>query len=250
MAFPEHLALIDRNAERVVPDEASLCEWCAGYLRAHRERLAEDLAIIERELPSGRLLEIGSVPPLLTAALKESGREAVGVDIAPARFAGCIGELGLDVRACDIERDTLPFGDGEFTGVIFNEVFEHLRIDLIHTMGELARVTKPGGRMVLTTPNMRSARGMIALLVRGRSAFLCPDVHEQYNKLRTIGHMGHVREYTERDVTDLCARAGFSHAKTIWRRGARESVLERAVCAIAAPMRPYMSIILVRAGRV
>jgi len=248
MAAAEHLDLIDRHAERIVPDDVALKAWCAQYFRSHRQRLADDLSHIERELPSGALLELGSSPPFLTAALKEAGREVVGVDIAPDRFARCTEELGLDIRACDIEREAMPFGDGEFGGVIFNEIFEHLRIDLIHTMSEIARVTAPGGRVMLTTPNMRSARGLISLAVRGRSAFLCPNVFEQYEKLRSIGHMGHVREYTERDVLELCSKTGFSHRTTIWRRAARASVFEKAVCGVVPSLRPSMSIILDRAG--
>lgn len=248
MVSAKDLDLIDRLASRVAPDDPAHAPWCEGYVRAHRDRLAEDLRIVGRELPDGPLLEIGSVPPVLTAALREAGRNVIGVDIAPERFSRCVRELGLEIRKCDIERDPLPFEDGRFRGVLFNEVFEHLRIDLIHTIGEIARVTAPGGIVLLTTPNMRSARGIVSLLVRGRSAFLCPDVHEQYDKLRTLGHMGHVREYTERDAVDLCAKLGLKHARTIWRRAARESAVEKAVCGVAPSLRPYMTIVLERAA--
>lgn len=248
MASPSDLETIDRLAGEIRAESPELSEWLSAYAANHRNRLAEDLSIVRRELPTGRLLDVGAVPPFLMAALTESGREVAGVDVDPSRFATCVESLGLDLRKCDIEREALPFEDASFDGLIFNEVFEHLRIDLNFTMGELARVLRPGGRMVLSTPNMRSARGIIALLLRGRSAFLCPDVHEQYDKLRTIGHMGHVREYTRTDVTDLCEKLGFIYERVIWRNAARMSLPERALCAVEPALRPYMTIILVRAG--
>jgi len=93
---------------------------------------------------------------------------------------------------------------------------------------------------------MRSASGIIALVLRGQSAFLCPDIYAEYEKLQTIGHMGHVREYTPRDVISLAQHVGLAHRRTIYRAGARQSWAERLVTAACPPLRPYATFVFQR----
>ena len=219
-----------RLSVEMLPDDPALRAWCERYAQDHGARIETDLSIVQRAMPKGRLLDVGATPPFLMSILSGAGREVLGVDVDPSRFGSAIESRGLDVRRCDIEREPLPFEDGSFT------------------MSELARVLSAGGRLMVTTPNMRSARGIVSLVARGRSAFLCPDVFAEYEKLRTIGHMGHVREYTARDVTDLCARVGLSRVSTIYRRSARSSASERLLCTIVPTMRPYVTIIFERGG--
>jgi SAM-dependent methyltransferase len=50
---------------------------------------------------------------------------------------------------CDL--GAIPVADGRFDAVICNQVFEHLN-DPSGVMGELARVLRPGGRLLCTAP--------------------------------------------------------------------------------------------------
>jgi SAM-dependent methyltransferase len=63
---------------------------------------------------------------------------------APSGFA-CTQAIG----------DALPFPTGSFDCVLLSEVIEHLDTPQI-SLGEAARVLKPGGRLLVTTPNYRS----------------------------------------------------------------------------------------------
>ena len=91
-------ALLDGLAARIRPDDPRLEAWYPRYVRQHRRRLAVDLALVERHVRLGaRILEVGAIPPLTTAALAELGYAVRGVDLAPARFGRAIAELGLDV---------------------------------------------------------------------------------------------------------------------------------------------------------
>lgn len=59
--------------------------------------------------------------------------------------------------------------DGAFDVVIAAEVIEHLENPRF-TLRELTRLLKPGGTVIVTTPNNESWRSFVALLVRGHYA--------------------------------------------------------------------------------
>ena len=202
-----------------------------------------DLEIIRRHVePGARLLEYGAVPLLLTGALATLDYDVRAVDIQPARFAGAIAELGLDVARCDVEVEAVPFSQGEFDAVLFNELFEHLRIDPIFTLREVLRVLRSGGVLLLSTPNLRSFRGLRNLVLRNQGHAVSPGVYEQYEKLETLGHMGHVREYTTREVGDFLGRLGFRVETLIYRGGHGRGVVGLAERLVPS-LRPFFTVV-------
>lgn len=244
---PENgLELINETAGRIQPDDPALGEWFHHYQREHARRLAGDVAIVARVAePPARLLECGSIPLLATAALASLGYRVSGVDIAPARFAGAIRTLGLNVQRCDIERDPLPFADESFDVILFNELFEHLRINPIETMREVRRVMTAEGRLLLSTPNLRSFRGVRNLLLRDRGHAVSPGGVRQYEKLETIGHMGHVREYTVTEVVELLDHVGLRTDEVIYRGGHGAGLVGLAERLLPA-WRPFFTLVATR----
>jgi SAM-dependent methyltransferase len=183
-------------------------------------RLAADLDIVERCLePGARILEYGAVPLLMTAALAALDYEVSALDVAPERFAGSVDALGLDVARCDVETEVVPFSAESFDAVLFNELFEHLRINPAFTLREAQRVLRPGGSLLLSTPNLRSFRGLKNLLLHNQGHAVSGGVYRQYEKLETLGHMGHVREYTTREVAEFLGQVGFEVERVIFRGG-------------------------------
>src|SRR5690606_12190776 len=142
--------------------------------------------------PGTHVLDVGALPLLFTLAAQDAGYRVTGLDLDPARLGTLAQDAGLDLRRCDIEREPMPAEDGSFEAVVFNELFEHLRIDPIFTLSEVHRVLKPGGLLYLSTPNLRSLVGIANFLLRGRAYSCRARPHEEFMKLRTIGHMGHV----------------------------------------------------------
>ena len=65
------------------------------------------------------------------------------MDINPDRSKHFIEKYNLDVKKCDIENEKIPFENDWFDFILFNEIFEHLRIDPIYTLREVNRVLKP-----------------------------------------------------------------------------------------------------------
>lgn len=179
--------------------------WHINNLYNHDRRYLADLQRVATLAPVGEILEIGSAPCHMTALLSLSGYPVVGVDANPDRVGDLIDQIGLDVRCCDIERSALPFEDESFACALLCETFEHLRIDPAFVLSEINRVMAPGASLLLTTPNVYSLPSLGRFLL-GRSV---ADPFEEFDKLRHIGHMGHVREYSAREVARFLEMSGF-----------------------------------------
>jgi len=86
---------------------------------------------------SGRVLDVGSGDGSFVNVCTQNGIDAKGVDI-------CHG--------IDLERDKLPFGDGEFDMVTMYSVIEHLNTPA-NVLLEIHRVLKNNGKLIMVTSN-------------------------------------------------------------------------------------------------
>jgi 2-polyprenyl-3-methyl-5-hydroxy-6-metoxy-1,4-benzoquinol methylase len=232
-----------RDAVEVISADGTLPNWYGKYSRGHAARLSIDLAIIESRVNrQNSILEIGSIPPILTQALAKSRFRVVGVDIAPARFATSIQKLQLEILRCDIEQERLPFQDENFDVILLNETFEHLRINPIFTVREIMRVLRQDGVLFLSTPNLRSLRGLYNFIILNRGAWCCPNVFYEYEKLSKVGHMGHVREYTTVEIVEFLETIGFSVTEIIYRGGYKVG-LAQAIMRACPSLRPLVTYI-------
>lgn len=236
------IEIVERVAAEIRPDRGDMVEWFQSFADSHKTRLAFDLERVQADIPvESSVLEVGSIPLVLTGALQKVGYRVTGIDIAPERFGSAAARLGVDVKKCDVERERLPCETSSFDAVIFNELFEHLRIDLIFTMREVLRVLKPGGVMLLSTPNLRSLDGVMNFVVRSRAYSCDGEVFAQYEKLEKLGHMGHVREYTPHEVTEFLGKVGFDIEKLIF-RGSEEFGLRKLLLRLAPQLRPFVTV--------
>ena len=72
----------------------------------------------------------------------------------------------VPIAQVDLEREPLPYPDGEFDLVTCSEVVEHLE-NYRALLREAHRVTRPGGLLVLTTPNVLNAQSRMRYLASG-----------------------------------------------------------------------------------
>lgn len=128
---------------------------------AHPYRVFEDL--VASLLPQGGVLldaGCGRTAPVLQKYRGKAGR-LIGADMVD--FTGAPDDLQL--FNCDLA--TLPLDPGSVDLVMSRSVFEHLeRPDLVYR--ELARVLKPGGKVVFLTANVWDYATLIARLVPNR----------------------------------------------------------------------------------
>lgn len=117
-----------------------------------QEFFREDVRRIAAEAAAAgagtRALDVGAGSGFLTEELLRRGARVTAVDASPAM----VDELrrrfpGLDARVADAER--LPFADAGFDAVLANMCLHHVERPAV-ALGEMARVLRPGGRLVVT----------------------------------------------------------------------------------------------------
>ena len=175
----------------------------------------------------------------VTALDKCSSLEYAHVPAVADRFK-------LKIIHCDLDSDRIPENDASFDCVIMNEVFEHLRINLISSMREVCRVLRPGGLLLLSTPNLRSVRGIYNLLWRQEAYCSMGGIYENYAYLENLGVMGHVREYTSKEVTDFLQQIGFEIEGIIYRGSYSDGwfwKLSQQFTRMRPEFKPYFSIV-------
>jgi len=205
------------------------------------ERRAIDLWLA-KQLFAGkplRIADVGCIPPVFLAALRENGFNAEGVDLNPSRFSKAIETAGLTVHRCDIETEPLPYPDASLDVVMFFEVFEHLRVNLIFTMRELLRVLKPGGILLLSTPNGLALHGLGRIVWKRR---IGPPIYRAYAQLETIGQPGHIREYSLQEVCAFLAEIGFVTERVSYRGRYQHPILDLPLCLLPG-LRPVLCLV-------
>jgi SAM-dependent methyltransferase len=129
-----------------------------GLWRRHAD--AMNVALAERWLPGplGELLKTDlfdeAVAEGLLPSLRERAARVVGVDVEPEILGAAATRLpGVEVVAADVRR--LPFDDAAFDTVLSNSTLDHFPHPReIHVaLRELARVLRPGGRLLVTLDN-------------------------------------------------------------------------------------------------
>jgi SAM-dependent methyltransferase len=177
------------------------------YFTMLRASYVDDLMNIEALHRGGAMLEIGGYPFYFSMCLVKLGVDFTTVDLAPQRAQNLICEHSLRVVTCDIEREPLPFQDHSVATIALCATFEHLRVDPFFALEEMRRVLQPGGVLYLTTPNLYRLGNIVSFALGRGLAF---DPIREYGKVRRVGHMGHVREYTLSEMRRFLAGAGFA----------------------------------------
>ena len=119
--------------------------------RAVNEVLASwpDLAgMVVVDIPAGK--------GRLSRHLQDLGARVEAYDLIPEFFEAD----GITCSRADLTK-TLPIPDRHADIVICQEGIEHLP-DQLHLFGELSRILKPGGRLLLTTPNDSNLRAKVS----------------------------------------------------------------------------------------
>lgn len=108
------------------------------------------------ELDTGRLLDVGCGKGRFLAAARDAGWDAVGIEFAHAS-AEAARANGVEVHESDFLEVSMP---GDFDAVTMWHVLEHLP-DPAAAVARAADLVRPGGRVVISVPNIDSLQARI-----------------------------------------------------------------------------------------
>jgi ubiquinone/menaquinone biosynthesis C-methylase UbiE len=180
-----------------------------------REKKSIDI-IRALKLKNASLLDIGCGIGFFLSKLHETtGRDLRlhGVDYSDYNLRKA-SKLPFDFKKCDLE-EGIPHKDHSFDIVYAAEIIEHL-YNPDRLVEEAHRVLKPGGYLLVTTPNLAAWYNR-ALLLCG----IQPIFYETSTKSPRVGAgilskikkgnipVGHVRIFTQRALKDILQEGGF-----------------------------------------
>jgi 2-polyprenyl-3-methyl-5-hydroxy-6-metoxy-1,4-benzoquinol methylase len=137
-------------------------EWLKYLIESNGEY---SLAVVNRFIEDGReILEFGSAAGYFTRFLKQERGATVDIVELDSR---CAGQAAAYARRCcvgDIEQYDWQgaFSGEQYDYILFADVLEHLR-DPWHVLKASAGMLKPGGRIVVSVPNIAHAQILASL---------------------------------------------------------------------------------------
>jgi len=140
------------NQESYYRDNESYAEFLAGWDPGFYAKYADTLRpTVER----GRVLDIGCGVGQVVHRLAQQGFDAHGVDVS----APNIERAQKVCPGCQLyDGQTLPFPDAHFDSAGALNVLEHVE-NPEQFIAEVCRVVRPGGRVVLSSPNFLRVLG-------------------------------------------------------------------------------------------
>jgi SAM-dependent methyltransferase len=186
----------------------------ADYFRYHRYRFGAMLRAMLRLAPPAaapRVLEIGVTPGHYTQLLVGAGYQVSGSDLDPHKRAALWQRLNVEVTNINLEREALPYGDQSFDWVVFSEVIEHMRFSPLTLLREFRRVLKPGGRLIISTPNELYLKSRLRTILRALSWQSLSTRSEFRTMMALEGdeiYTTHARIYTMAELQWLFEQAG------------------------------------------
>jgi SAM-dependent methyltransferase len=156
-----------------------------GPERKRRKRMYLD------DMPPGRLLDVGCGNGQFLALMQNEGWDVEGQEVDPVAAELALKNHGVKIRVGRLE--DIGYADDLFDAVVMSHVIEHVH-GPIEILRECRRILKPGGCIVVITPNLQSLG------------------HWYFRSC----HMGldpprHLYLFTQRTLQNIARKAGFTN---------------------------------------
>lgn len=152
--------------------------------------------------PGSRVLDVACGPGIVVEALAKSAGEVVGCDITPAMLekarARCAAAGLANARFTSGRAEKLPFADRSFDVVVSRSAVHHFP-DPPAAFAEMARVVKPGGRVITVDVQSSELAEEAAL----------------HNALEILRDPSHVRMLPKSELHRAIASAGLAIEEAI-----------------------------------
>ena len=138
------------------------------------------------------VLDVGCGTGLNSQYISKQGHKVTGIDISQIAIEKYRNN-GFNGITCDIKKG-IPVSDESFDMIFASEVLEHIH-DTSFFFSEAYRILKPGGTLLLSTPN---------------SAYFLYRLFGVFGKTLTeLQHPGHIRFFSKRSLLKDCRMNGF-----------------------------------------
>lgn len=185
-----------------------------NYINECFGRLMHTMEMIPHDMPEGSsVLELGANPYFLTVLLQKLRK----FKVTPANYFGslCLPTEGKQTISSErygeshefafkhfnIETEMFPYKDASFSAVFFCEILEHLVMDPSFVLSEINRCLKPGGHLIISTPN-------VCRITNLHRIYKGQNIYDPYSGHGFYGR--HNREYTVTEVNHLVTAHGFN----------------------------------------
>jgi 2-polyprenyl-3-methyl-5-hydroxy-6-metoxy-1,4-benzoquinol methylase len=150
-----------------------------SYMQQAAERIANGHRLLDLIPRGGRLLDVGCACGFLLVAARERGFQVQGIEPSDWAAAYARREFALDVWHGNLQ--TVPLEPDSFDAVVLADTIEHLPNPRA-ALAKLYRLLKPGGRLLLLTPDV----GSVVARVAGVHWWGLLDDHYHYFSRRTL----------------------------------------------------------------
>ncbi|MDY6950063.1 MAG: methyltransferase domain-containing protein [Thermodesulfobacteriota bacterium] len=210
------LEAVASEAAGLYPDEPldykGRCATHEGVLGIGKSAHCLDVLVATLQNTCGqKILDVGIAYGIYAVVLKRSfGFELFGIDHPENVEVYCRfpKEQGITVLPCDVHFDSIPYEDRTFDTVIASEIVEHLLVSPKAFFSRIYPVLKPGGTLVVTTPNFANLRNILYVAKGRNPAATFPDEASWVDRIAKDVRV-HPREYTCDEIGEALLAAGF-----------------------------------------
>ena len=134
--------------------EPAAADWAVRLFRKSvlKQRKLREIGDLLGPTETLRCLDLGSDNGVVSLLLRRQGGRWASGDLIPETVESIRGLVQDDVHL--VRGEALPFADAEFDRVVVVDMLEHVPDDAAFAR-ELARVTRPGGRLIVNTPHLK-----------------------------------------------------------------------------------------------
>lgn len=179
---------------------------------SHPKTSEKILSLLKEDFTGEKIVDLGAGEGGFTSALfdhiQNTGADPRTIITACDYFPDSYQFPEIECQKVDFA-DRFPFDDESFDTVISIEVIEHLR-DQFHFIEEIARITRPGGRAFITTPNILNANGRVRYLLTGTWPLFDILPIESHDISNVGGHISPISLYF---LYYFAMRAGFRECR-------------------------------------
>jgi len=136
---------------------------------------------------NNNILDIGCYDGRDSAHFVKGNNTIYGIEILKDK-ANKAKKRGIDVKIFDLDkREKWPFNKSFFDYVVAGDIIEHV-IYIDDFMKNICNIIKPGGKLLISTPNIASL-GRRLLLLFGKNPYIEVSTDEKINGFPAVGHV-------------------------------------------------------------